>query len=58
MINLKNLVDFTALDRRGVATGGGRVGRYAPPASENFVFFECQNRKKVLFQGCIAARSI
>jgi hypothetical protein len=35
---------------RGVATGG-RVGRYAPPASENFVFFERQNRKKYFFRG-------
>ncbi len=36
---------------RGVETGGGRVGRYAPPASENFVFFERQNRKKYFFSG-------
>jgi len=43
---------------RSYRGGRGRVGRHAPPASENFVFFECQNRKKILFQECIAARSI
>ena len=34
---------------RGVPTGGGRIGRYATPASVNFVFFARKNEKKPHF---------